>query len=652
MTLPLPPHGGLNRLTARNVSEAEAKKLVKENAKAPKIVVTNADLSTVRRFGDGVLTPLEGPMTKKVFDEVLNNERIEVNGKYFAWGIPLSLPVTDAEAKKLKVGKTALIVDENGKNVAVLEVEDIFNWDKKFYNTKVYGTERMDHPGARIALNDPRTKLVGGKIHVLPFSYDRKDIVQKYVFSPDETRKKLKKSGWNAAVAFQTRNPLHRAHEYAMVYAVEKLTSEGKKAGVVLNPLVGETKGDDVPAAIRMQSYENLKKHRLLGQGDSIPKIWKKAGYELNDVFDLYALDMKMFYGGPREAIMHAIYRQNYGFSNIVIGRKHADAPYDDGKAIWGDFDAQERFSNLKGDLQIQPVKVGFAAYYDHLGRVGLIEDQPAGTKPVTVSGSVLRQQLLAGQSPDPRIIRPETSKILIEAYQKKFAQQNTYAKAQVVGNLTWHHHAVTQQMREAKNGHKGATLWFTGLSASGKSTIANELSAALYERGVQTYVLDGDNIRQGLNRGLGFSPEDRKENIRRIAEVAKLFTDAGIVNMTAFISPYREDRDNAKALQPIAGRFLEVYVKANVAACEKRDPKGLYKKARAGEIKDFTGISASAPYEEPKNPDIVVDTMKNSLAKCVALLVEELEKRGLIEKRGGKGARKSAKKTAKKAKK
>ncbi|HMZ52697.1 MAG TPA: adenylyl-sulfate kinase, partial [Candidatus Sumerlaeota bacterium] len=167
-----------------------------------------------------------------------------------------------------------------------------------------------------------------------------------------------------------------------------------------------------------------------------------------------------------------------------------------------------------------------------------------------------------------------------------------------------------------------------------------------------QTYVLDGDNIRQGLNRGLGFSPEDRKENIRRIAEVAKLFTDAGIVNMTAFISPYREDRDNAKALQPIAGRFLEVYVKANVAACEKRDPKGLYKKARAGEIKDFTGISASAPYEEPKNPDIVVDTMKNSLAKCVALLVEELEKRGLIEKRGGKGARKSAKKTAKKAKK
>ncbi|MEO8376905.1 MAG: sulfate adenylyltransferase, partial [Candidatus Sumerlaeota bacterium] len=320
MTLPLPPHGGLNRLTTRTVSDAEAKKLKKQNEKAPKIVVTDADLSTVRRFGDGALTPLEGPMTKAVFNEVLDNERIVVNGKNYAWGIPLSLPVTDAEAKKLKVGKNALIVDERGKAVAVLEVEDIFAWDKKHYNTKVYGTERSDHPGARIALTDPRSTLVGGKIHVLPFTYDRKDLVQKHVFTPDETRKKLKKSGWDSAIAFQTRNPLHRAHEYAMVYAVEKLTSEGKKAGVVLNPLVGETKGDDVPASIRMQSYENLKKHRLLGQGDSLPKIWKKAGYELNDVFDLYALDMKMFYGGPREAIMHAIYRQNYGFSNIVIG--------------------------------------------------------------------------------------------------------------------------------------------------------------------------------------------------------------------------------------------------------------------------------------------------------------------------------------------
>lgn len=644
MAIPLPPHGGLNKLTPRLVTDAEAKKFRKDNAKAPRIAVKDADLSTVRRIGDGALTPLEGPMTKKVFDLVLNEERIIVNGKSYAWGIPLSLPVTDAEAKKLKIGKNSILVDERGAEVALLEVEDVFEWNKAYYNTKVYGTERMNHPGARIALSDPRNMLAGGKLHVFPFTHDRKDPVQKYIFSPAETRAKFKKFGWDAAIAFQTRNPLHRAHEYAMVYAAEKLTAAGINAGVVLNPLVGETKGDDVPASIRMLSYENLKKHRLLGQGDSIAKVWKKAGHDINDVFELFALDMKMFYGGPREAIMHAIYRQNYGFSHIIIGRKHADAPFDDGKPIWGDFDAQEKFSNLKGELLIQPVKVGFAAYYDHIGRVGLIEDQPADKKPVTVSGSVLRQQLLAGQAPDPRIIRPETSKILIAAYQKRADEQNTYAKAQVVGNLTWHHHAVTQKMREDKNGHKGVTLWFTGLSASGKSTIANELSAALYERGIQTYVLDGDNIRQGLNKGLGFSPEDRKENIRRIGEVAKLFTDAGVVNMTAFISPYREDRDTAKALQPIAGRFLEVYVKADVATCEKRDPKGLYKKARAGEIKDFTGISA--PYEEPLHPDLVVDTGKHSLAKCVAILVSDLEKRGLIPSlKRSKAAAKTTKK-------
>src|SRR5690606_13895464 len=262
--------------------------------------VTDADLSTVRRFGDGALTPLTGPMTKAVFDRVLDNAHILVNGEKYAWGIPLSLPVTNEEKAKLAVGKRALLVDERGEGVAVLDSEDMFDWDKKRYNAKVNGTEPEDHPGANIANNDPRTTLVGGTIHVFPWTPDRNSIVGKYIFSPRETREKLAKSGWEAAIAFQTRNPLHRAQEYAMVVAAERLTSQGIKAGVVLNPLVGETKGDDVPASIRMQSYENLKNKQLLGKGDSDPEVWKKAGYDINDVFDLFALDIKMFYGGPR----------------------------------------------------------------------------------------------------------------------------------------------------------------------------------------------------------------------------------------------------------------------------------------------------------------------------------------------------------------
>ena len=193
--------------------------------------------------------------------------------------------------------------------------------------------------------------------------------------------------------------------------------------------------------------------------------------------------------------------------------------------------------------------------------------------------------------------------------------------------NLTWHPHTVTRAMREELNGHRGATLWYTGLSGSGKSTLANEVTALLHARGVRTYLLDGDNIRQGLNRGLGFSEADRRENIRRIAEVARLFTDAGLVTGTAFISPFREERALARSLQPDS--FIEIYVRADLATCEGRDPKGLYASARAGKITGFTGIDS--PYEEPEAPELVVDTARNSPAQCAELVVRELQRRQII---------------------
>jgi adenylylsulfate kinase len=196
--------------------------------------------------------------------------------------------------------------------------------------------------------------------------------------------------------------------------------------------------------------------------------------------------------------------------------------------------------------------------------------------------------------------------------------------------NLTWHPPAVTAEMRAALNGHRGATLWFTGLSGSGKSTIANAVAWQLHAMGVRTYVLDGDNVRQGLNKGLGFSEADRRENIRRIAEVARLFTDAGIINLTAFISPFRADRAAARAIQPAS--FLEVYIRAPLAVCEARDPKGLYRRARAGEIPDFTGIDS--PYEEPEAPEIVVDTARHDIAGCADIVVAALRQRGIIPNR------------------
>ena len=196
--------------------------------------------------------------------------------------------------------------------------------------------------------------------------------------------------------------------------------------------------------------------------------------------------------------------------------------------------------------------------------------------------------------------------------------------------HVTWHKGSITKQDRERLLKQKGVVIWFTGLPSSGKSTLANAVEKKLFEHGHLSFVLDGDNIRHGLNKNLGFSPEDREENIRRIGEVAKIFSDAGLIAMTAFISPYRKDRDQARDLMK-DGEFIEVFVKVPLDVAEQRDPKGLYKKARAGEIKNFTGISA--PYEEPANPEIVVDTSKLDVIQCRDIIINKLEEKGILTK-------------------
>jgi sulfate adenylyltransferase len=262
---------------------------------------------------------------------------------------------------------------------------------------------------------DPRTHLLGGTVRVLP--QPKHPEYGHFILSPRETRALFAKKGWKRVVAFQTRNPLHRAHEYALVAGLERLVREGHFAGAVLNPLVGETKGDDVNAVTRMRTYRALIDSKALGEGDKDEELWKKTGCDITDRIILLGLDIKMFYGGPKEAIMHAIYRQNFGFTDIIIGRKHADAPYEDGKDIWDGLAAQRKFDELKGELLIQPVKIGFAAYYEELGRVGLVEEnEPKGFKQVNIAGRILRETLRKGELPDPRVMRPSTARILIES--------------------------------------------------------------------------------------------------------------------------------------------------------------------------------------------------------------------------------------------
>ncbi|MCL2005467.1 MAG: sulfate adenylyltransferase [Planctomycetaceae bacterium] len=411
----IPPHGGLNAPVDRTAPTAEIDALKIHAQTLLKVPVSDADISTVYRFGDGGLSPLTGPMDEATFNRVLDEANIESNGKKYAWTIPLSLPVTESLAQQIKPGQDVALTNSTNEIVAVLSVSSVFAWDKMKYLKSVYLTERTDHPGADMVLKQDadKTFLLGGEIKVFP--QPKNPSFGKYVLSPVEVRQLLDTKGWQRVVAFQTRNPLHRAHEYALVYGLEELLRQGHNAGACLNPLVGETKGDDVNADVRMKTYEALIENRSLGEGDCDSGLWTKMGGSVPDRVILLGLDIKMFYGGPKEAVMHAIYRQNFGFTDLIIGRKHADAPYHDGSAIWGDFDAQEIFNNLSGDLRIKPLNVGFAAYYESAGRVDLM-DNHKDEKPVFISGKDVRQTLLEGREVDPRIMRSSTSKILAEA--------------------------------------------------------------------------------------------------------------------------------------------------------------------------------------------------------------------------------------------
>jgi sulfate adenylyltransferase len=406
----VPVHGGLDQLINR-IDQAAASKTGLQQ-----IEVNEVDSTTLYRIADGTLSPLTGPMNKADYDSVLAGGAIARDGKKWAWTIPIILPVTDAEAANCTPG-SEIALSFGGKQFGVLTVSDCYDWDKPAFIKSVYRTERTDHPGARLWTEDSRTKIVGGEISLVPFE-DTRSFANR-VMSPDATRKLAADRGFEQTIAFQTRNPLHRAHEYALVYGAEVILANGKKTGVILNPLVGQLKGDDVPASTRMETYEALIAGRLLGEGDKNEELWSKNGQDLNDNLELVGLDMRMYYGGPAEAVMHAIYRQNLGFTHFIIGRKHADAPFDDKSAIWGDFDAQEIFENLAGELSIKTVNVGFAAYFEELGRVGLMEENKHNTS-VFISGTKVREQLVSGEQPDPRIMRPSTAKVLVEFYASK----------------------------------------------------------------------------------------------------------------------------------------------------------------------------------------------------------------------------------------
>ncbi|MBI2639322.1 MAG: sulfate adenylyltransferase [Candidatus Sungbacteria bacterium] len=558
----VPPHGG--SLVERILLKPPAQKFLET---VPKILVDETRQMDAEQIAFGTFSPLEGFMGKKDCESVLETMRL-ANGTI--WPLPIVLDVSEEAARKLIPGREVVLADKQGNAFAVLRVDEIYAFDKELFAKRLYGTLDESHPGVKQVMA-MLPILVGGKIDLFR---RRRAEFSDYALAPRQVRRLFAEKHWSRVVGFHTRNVIHRSHEYIQLKALEEENCDG----LFVHPVVGKKKAGDYHAAYIIKSYQRM-------MNDIYPE--NKVVFATFNTYSRYA--------GPREALFTAICRQNFGCSHFVVGRDHT------GVGNFYPADASHKIFDEFPDLKIKPIRFGEVFYSkktgDHMHASESPEHDPSDK--LSISGTEARKIFELGERPPEWFMRPEISEIIAEAVS---GREEVFVK---------------------NENRKGTVIWFTGLSGSGKSTIAEKLKNELESRGKSVCVLDGDAIRSGQNKHLSFSREDIRENNRLIAELARERAGEHDFVLVPIISPYREDRAMARTI--IGGGFLELYVNASLEKCIERDPKGLYKKALAGEISNFIGVAATNPYEAPTSPDIKIDNEKFGIEQNIERLLNYL---------------------------
>ena len=561
------PYG--EKLVNLVVSNEERQELVERSKRLPSVQISARALCDLELLATGAFSPLDRFMKKADYERVLTEMRL-TDGTLFP--IPVTLPVDESALPTW--GEQITLSDARNNTIAIMQIEDVYHYDPQREARLVLGT------------TDPRHPLISemgrwGKVYVtgelkvidLPRYHDFIDLRR----TPAQVRAALEKMGHANVVAFQTRNPMHRIHE-----ELTKRAAEEVDGSLLIHPVVGLTKPGDVDHYTRVRVYRALVEN-----------------YYDSDKTMLSLLPLAMRMAGPREALWHALIRRNYGANHFIIGRDHAGPGNDSqGRPFYGPYEAQAMLTQYADELGVQPIEFKALVYLADEDRYEENTKVPEDASVYEISGTQVREDYLAkGISLPEWFTRKETSEILQQMYPPRHKQ--------------------------------GFCIWFTGLSGSGKSTTAEVLTSLLLERGKQITVLDGDVVRTHLSKGLGFSREDRDVNILRIGFVAGEIARHGGAVICAAISPYRSTRNEARKMVG-EERFIEVFVNTPIDVCEQRDVKGLYARARRGQITGFTGVDD--PYEEPVNPELTLHTVETSPEENAHIILQYLEDRGFIQ--------------------